>query len=256
MTDRGAELSRRDLLRLGLVGRTRVARGGVRLGRRTGSGAEAPRLQPDQRLGGREDLSLAAPAWRRSIRSSARTPERHFPAYSITWNRTRVYPRCLPRTGRWRWAGWCGRPCGSPWRCWRRCPAVTYTVKHHCVEGWTAIGTWTGVPVSVDRRAWCEPAAGGAVSSLRLVRQRLLQRLGPRRARCTRRPSWPTPSTTARSTASAARRSGSTRPIKLGYKLTKYVTAMTFTRERPRRVLGGPGLSLVRGSLASSFRSD
>ena len=28
-------------------------------------------------------------------------------------------------------------------------PRVSYTVKHHCVEGWTAIGTWTGVPVSV-----------------------------------------------------------------------------------------------------------
>ena len=27
-------------------------------------------------------------------------------------------------------------------------PGVTYTVKHHCVEGWTAIGSWTGVPVS------------------------------------------------------------------------------------------------------------
>ena len=27
-------------------------------------------------------------------------------------------------------------------------PSVSYTVKHHCVEGWTAIGSWTGVPVS------------------------------------------------------------------------------------------------------------
>jgi DMSO/TMAO reductase YedYZ molybdopterin-dependent catalytic subunit len=25
-------------------------------------------------------------------------------------------------------------------------PRLTYTVKHHCVEGWTAIATWTGVP--------------------------------------------------------------------------------------------------------------
>src|SRR2546425_108971 len=23
---------------------------------------------------------------------------------------------------------------------------MTYTVKHHCVEGWSAIATWTGVP--------------------------------------------------------------------------------------------------------------
>ena len=26
-------------------------------------------------------------------------------------------------------------------------PRVTYTVPHHCVEGWTTIATWTGVPV-------------------------------------------------------------------------------------------------------------
>jgi DMSO/TMAO reductase YedYZ molybdopterin-dependent catalytic subunit len=27
-------------------------------------------------------------------------------------------------------------------------PSTTYTVKHHCVEGWSAIATWHGVPVS------------------------------------------------------------------------------------------------------------
>ena len=27
-------------------------------------------------------------------------------------------------------------------------PGTTYTVKHHCVEGWSAIATWHGVPVS------------------------------------------------------------------------------------------------------------
>src|SRR5881396_2788323 len=35
-------------------------------------------------------------------------------------------------------------------------PRVSYTVKHHCVEGWSAIASWHGVPVSaiVDR---CRP---------------------------------------------------------------------------------------------------
>jgi len=28
-------------------------------------------------------------------------------------------------------------------------PRLTYTVKHHCVEGWTAIATWAGVPFHV-----------------------------------------------------------------------------------------------------------
>src|SRR5512133_104280 len=26
-------------------------------------------------------------------------------------------------------------------------PRVTYTVPHHCVEGWTTVATWTGAPV-------------------------------------------------------------------------------------------------------------
>ena len=37
-----------------------------------------------------------------------------------------------------------------------RMPRVTYTVKHHCVEGWTAIATWHGVPVSAIV-ARCQP---------------------------------------------------------------------------------------------------
>src|SRR5256886_17669883 len=35
-------------------------------------------------------------------------------------------------------------------------PRVTYTVKHHCVEGWSAIATWHGVPVSAVVQR-CQP---------------------------------------------------------------------------------------------------
>ena len=40
----------------------------------------------------------------------------------------------------------------------RAMPVTSYTVKHHCVEGWTAIASWTGAPVSaiVER---CQPRA-------------------------------------------------------------------------------------------------
>jgi DMSO/TMAO reductase YedYZ molybdopterin-dependent catalytic subunit len=42
----------------------------------------------------------------------------------------------------------------------QRMPSVTYTVKHHCVEGWSAIATWTGVPVSaIAERCGMTPAA-------------------------------------------------------------------------------------------------
>src|SRR5947199_8553778 len=35
-------------------------------------------------------------------------------------------------------------------------PRVTYTVTHHCVEGWSAIATWHGVPVAAIV-ARCQP---------------------------------------------------------------------------------------------------
>src|SRR5205809_7826544 len=40
-----------------------------------------------------------------------------------------------------------------------RMPRVTYAVKHHCVEGWSGVATWHGVPVwAVVER--CVPRAG------------------------------------------------------------------------------------------------
>ena len=45
-------------------------------------------------------------------------------------------------------------------------------------------------------------------------------------------------------------------PIKLGYKLTKYLTAMTFTPERPGRLLGGPGLPVARRGVTQRSASS
>src|SRR5213594_1957469 len=39
-------------------------------------------------------------------------------------------------------------------------PRTSYTVKHHCVEGWTAIASWAGVPVSaIVARCRPQPSA-------------------------------------------------------------------------------------------------
>jgi DMSO/TMAO reductase YedYZ molybdopterin-dependent catalytic subunit len=110
-------------------------------------------------------------------------------------------------------------------------PRITYTVKHHCVEGWTAIATWTGVPVL-------------AVSEL----------VQPsREARYLRFDSYDAGFFNGWDLASAMHPQTMLAygfndrlltpdhgaplrlysPVKLGYKLTKYLTAMTFTRERP-----------------------
>jgi DMSO/TMAO reductase YedYZ molybdopterin-dependent catalytic subunit len=112
-----------------------------------------------------------------------------------------------------------------------RMPGITYTVKHHCVEGWTALATWHGVPVSaiVER---CQPLAparfirfasfdsdysNGWDLASALHPQTILaygmndQALPPAHGAPLRLYS----------------------PTKLGYKLTKYLVSMTFTDKRP-----------------------
>jgi DMSO/TMAO reductase YedYZ molybdopterin-dependent catalytic subunit len=110
-------------------------------------------------------------------------------------------------------------------------PSVTYTVKHHCVEGWTAVSTWTGVPLEtiakivqpVDRarfvrfdsfdagyfNGWDLPSAMHPQTILAYAWNDQL--LSPARGAPLRLYS----------------------PVKLGYKLTKFLSAVTFTEQQP-----------------------
>jgi DMSO/TMAO reductase YedYZ molybdopterin-dependent catalytic subunit len=110
-------------------------------------------------------------------------------------------------------------------------PSITYTVKHHCVEGWTAIATWTGVPVA-SVAAMVEP-----LPSARYLRfdsfddeyyngWDLTSAMHPQTILAYAYNDQP-----LRPDHGAPLRLYS--PIKLGYKLTKYLTAMTFTKDRP-----------------------
>lgn len=163
---------------------------------------------------------------------SARTPPQQFPAYSITMNQTGRIPRLEDPDG---WVlevgGLVRKPARLTLPMLQALPGVTYTVKHHCVEGWTAIGSWTGVPVatiaamveptpqarflrfdSFDRgyaNGWDLPSAMHPQTILAYAYNDRL--LGPSRGAPLRLYS----------------------PVKLGYKLTKYLTHMTFTRDRP-----------------------
>jgi len=112
-----------------------------------------------------------------------------------------------------------------------RMPRVTYTVKHHCVEGWSAIATWHGVPVSamVER---CQPLA--AAKYIRFVSFDSDYSNG-----------WDMASALHPQTILAygmndnalpAAHGAPLRlysPTKLGYKMTKYLVSMTFTDKRP-----------------------
>jgi len=115
-------------------------------------------------------------------------------------------------------------------------PSLTYTVKHHCVEGWTAIGTWTGVPFSTIA-ALVRPTARA-----RFLRFDSFDRDPAGRQYYN---GWDLTSAMHPQTILAyayndrplsSARGAPLRlyaPVKLGYKMTKYLTRVSFTHERP-----------------------
>jgi DMSO/TMAO reductase YedYZ molybdopterin-dependent catalytic subunit len=115
-------------------------------------------------------------------------------------------------------------------------PRTGYTVKHHCVEGWTAIASWAGVPFAA-LAALVEPT-----DRARYVRFDSLDR-DPQGTLYYN--GWDMKSAMHPQTILAYAFNGRPimpdhgaplrlySPIKLGYKLTKYLTAITFTEDRP-----------------------
>ena len=108
---------------------------------------------------------------------------------------------------------------------------TTYTVKHHCVEGWSAIASWTGLPLkTLAEMARVRPEA-------RYVRFDSFD-AGYYNG-------WDLESALHPQTILAYGFNGDDlgadhgaplrlyAPHKLGYKLTKYLTRITFTDERP-----------------------
>jgi len=108
---------------------------------------------------------------------------------------------------------------------------LTYTVEHHCVEGWSAIATWTGVPLrAIAERVEVQPEAryvrfdsfdkeyynGWDLKSAMHPETILAHGFNDREL-------MPDHGAPLRLYA----------PHKLGYKLTKYLTKITFTNEKP-----------------------
>jgi DMSO/TMAO reductase YedYZ molybdopterin-dependent catalytic subunit len=112
-----------------------------------------------------------------------------------------------------------------------RLPRVSYTVKHHCVEGWSAIASWHGVPVSaiVER---CRPLPTARFISFASFDAGyangwdLASALHPQTILAYGMNDNPLPPAHG-----APLRLYS--PTKLGYKLTKYLVSLTFTDKRP-----------------------
>jgi DMSO/TMAO reductase YedYZ molybdopterin-dependent catalytic subunit len=112
-----------------------------------------------------------------------------------------------------------------------RMPRVSYTVQHHCVEGWTAIATWHGVPVAAILER-CQPLAGARYINFVSFDADYAN-------------GWDLPSALHPQTILAyamndrplpAAHGAPLRlysPTKLGYKMTKYLVSMTLTDKRP-----------------------
>ena len=110
-------------------------------------------------------------------------------------------------------------------------PHVGYTVKHHCVEGWTVVKSWNGVPFAV-LAAQVQPLPTArfvqfdSFDSGYMNGWDLASAMHPQTILADAhegRPLTPAHGAPLRLYS----------PIKLGYKLTKYLTRITFTAERP-----------------------
>jgi DMSO/TMAO reductase YedYZ molybdopterin-dependent catalytic subunit len=136
-----------------------------------------------------------------------------------------------PRTWRLRVDGMVAQPLDLSLDDLMAMPRASYTVKHHCVEGWSAIASWHGVPVSaiVERS---RPLAGARFINFVSFDAGysngwdLASAMHPQTILAYGMSDNP-----LRPAHGAPLRLYS--PTKLGYKLTKYLVSMTFTDKRP-----------------------
>jgi DMSO/TMAO reductase YedYZ molybdopterin-dependent catalytic subunit len=224
MTDRA--LSRRDLLRLGALAAPSVL---VASCGRDGGADLASKLRAFSRVNDwvGEKIFLRSGHEAPVYSTAARTPPQNFPIYALS------HP--LPTADPAVWALEVGGLVRNPLRlslaAIQALPHFTYTVKHHCVEGWTAIATWTGVPLATIL------AMAAPTDSAEYVRFESFDRGYSN--------GWDLKSAAHPQTMLAYAWNDQPltpahgaplrlyAPIKLGYKLTKYLQRITLTSARP-----------------------
>ena len=231
MTDRVPSLTRRDFVRLGAVA------GPVSLIAACGWNG-GPVLEPKLKAFSRindwvgEKILFSPNRLAREYPASARTPMQNFPTYSITYNRTGSFPAPdNPRDWSLEIGGLVRNPMRLTLQALETLPSQTYTVKHHCVEGWTAVGTWTGVPLStvvalVKPKAEARYLRFDSFDSRYYNGWDLASAMHPQTILAYAYNDRPL-------TMSRGAPLRLYSPVKLGYKLTKYLSAVTFTHDRP-----------------------
>lgn len=231
MTDGVPSLTRRDFVRLGAVaGPTSVI---AACGWTGGPGLE-PKLKAISRINDwvGEKILFSPNRMAREYPVSARTPMQNFPTYSITYNRTGSFPAPAKlRDWSLEVGGLVRNPMRLTLQALETLPSLSYTVKHHCVEGWTAVGSWTGVPLStvvalVEPKPEARYLRFDSFDSLYYNGWDLASAMHPQTILAYAYNDQP-----LMMSRGAPLRLYS--PVKLGYKLTKYLSAMTFTHDRP-----------------------
>jgi DMSO/TMAO reductase YedYZ molybdopterin-dependent catalytic subunit len=145
--------TRRRFLGSALAGGGLVALGGLAC---DGARPKAGFLGLMERLNGRFQQALFDPSrLAPELAESAQTPPGQFPAYLVGPD----YP--LPPAG---WAlqvgGLVARPSVLSSVDLQRLPRTHFRVRHHCVEGWSAVASWEGVRVSeIARMVGADPRA-------------------------------------------------------------------------------------------------
>lgn len=186
-------------------------------------------LQAASSLNDRVSEWLFSDRLARTYPEARRTPEDRFPAYAIS---TGGLPMLRdPAAWQLHVGGLVRRPAVFTLDQIKALPRLTYTVKHHCVEGWTAIGSWSGALFS---------ALAERVELLPQARYVLFRSFDDGYSN-----GWDLASALHPQTMLAyafndraldARHGAPLRlysPTKLGYKLTKYLYSIEFTSYRP-----------------------
>ena len=160
---------------------------------------------------------------------SRRTPSSHFPSYYVTEGGVPM----LKEPSRWTLSvgGLVRRPATLTLDQVKALPRLSYTVKHHCVEGWTAIASWSGARLEALAER-VEPLPGARYVNFRSFDAGysngwdMASALHPQTILAyafNDRELMPDHGAPLRLYS----------PTKLGYKLTKYLYAIEFTGERP-----------------------
>jgi DMSO/TMAO reductase YedYZ molybdopterin-dependent catalytic subunit len=157
-----------------------------------------------------------------------RTPGNRFPSYFVSGGTPMLMD---PATWRLQVSGLVRRPGVMTMEQIAALPRVSYTVKHHCVEGWTAIASWSGASFAA-LAGQVEPLPGARYVKFTSFDSGytngwdIASAMHPQTILAyafNDRPIMPDHGAPLRLYS----------PTKLGYKLTKYLTAIEFTAERP-----------------------